>query len=110
MWHTEDELLDGGYSLLLKREAWAMGGYAAATAYLLSKPMQAELQGIMEQKHSTSLDVERKHQLDKKGAGAKLKSVWAASRNSILQRYQHSRETEMQARQLRAATMKKSGP
>ena len=56
--------------------------------------------------HSTSLDVERKHQLDKNGAGAKLKSVQAASRNSILQRYQHSLETEMQARQLRAATMK----
>ena len=87
--HTEDLELDGGYSKLLKEEAWARAGNveADAVAYLMSHEVQSEIAGLLEVAAGSSLEVERKHNQDKRSETVKISSCGTASRNSIIRRY-----------------------
>jgi hypothetical protein len=87
--HTDDKLLDAGYSALLKREAWAFGKdvEADAVGYMMSTAVQSELAGLFLTATANSLDVERKHGLDKQFETAKVTGCATASRNSIIRRY-----------------------
>ena len=85
-----DENLDMGYSVTLKHDALAVGSYADAIHVLMGEPIQAEVEGIFRAAAATSLDAERKINLDKRPEGRKgtmVSSVGKASRNSILQAY-----------------------
>ena len=91
-----DQDLDGGYSLLLQKEAWrhAGGVEAAAVSYLMAEDIQVELDAIVSSSSGTSLEVERKHKQDKQGETTKVTSCASASRNSILARYLLCRKTK----------------
>ena len=91
----DDQDLDGGYSLLLQKEAWrhAGGVEAAAVSYLMAEDIQVELDAIVSSSSGTSLEVERKHKQDKQGETTKVTSCASASRNSILARYLLCRKT-----------------
>jgi virulence-associated protein VagC len=87
--YTDDKLLDAGYSALLKREAWAFGKdvEADAVGYMMSTAVQLELTGLFLTATANSLDVERKHALDKQFETTKVTGCATASRNSIIRRY-----------------------
>ena len=87
-----DAELDAGYSLGLKREALRKGTFAIALGHLLSEPVQADIDYICDGAGS-SMDVERKHNHDKRSEKVKVMGVARASRNSIMQRYR-SRRTQ----------------
>jgi len=93
----DDRFLDGGYSALLKQEAWAVANSveADAVAYLMSDIVQTELEGIFEKGASISLVVERKHNQDKQSETKKVTSCSTASRNSIIRRYRVFRAREL---------------
>ena len=85
--------LDEGYSAGLQNDAFTIGGEPGITpkaiAYLMSKAVQDEVGGILEA-DATSLSVERKNNLDKRGEGRKsqkVRGISRVSRDSILQRY-----------------------
>eukprot|EP00973_Karenia_brevis_P046153 6396182-Karenia_brevis.AAC.1 len=79
--------LDDGYSAPLQKEALAKGSYAASLAYLTSDSIQSELEGLFRNASASSLEVERKHQQDKRSEKQRISSMARFSRNSILQRY-----------------------
>lgn len=83
---SEDHL-DYGYSLELQRHAHSTGSLASAISYLCSDAVQVELTRVLQALSASSLDVERKHAIDKKQEKSKVRSVATASRNSILQQY-----------------------
>ncbi len=85
------EELDCGYSLILQREARRQVSEAAALEYMVSSAVQSELQSILTHASATSLDVERKHNQDKRCEQSKLSGVARASRSSILARYRLQR-------------------
>lgn len=87
--HTDDQVMDGGYSKLLKQEAWARAGgvEADAAGYLMSPGVQSEITGMLEAAAGSSLEVERKHNQDKRSETVKISSCGTASRNSIIRRY-----------------------
>jgi hypothetical protein len=87
--HTDDKLLDAGYSALLKREAWSFGNNVEADAvgYMMSTAVQSELAGLFLVATANSLDVERKHALDKQFETTKVTGCATASRNCIIRRY-----------------------
>ena len=109
----DDRLLDGGYSLLLKREAWERGGQVEARAvdYLRSDNVQSELVAVLERASASSLDIERKHQQDKQSETTKVTGCAAASRDACLRRYlirqkaAAARTAEVQTRTLAAARL-----
>ena len=88
-------LLDVGYSLQLRKRAQHMGGMGSQISFLASSPVQQELESIFDHSAATSLDVERKHNVDKRNEGHKLMSVATASRNSILRKYRQRRSQEL---------------
>ena len=90
-----DHLLDVGYSLQLRKRAQHMGGMGSQISFLVSPPVQQELESIFDHGAATSLDVERKHNVDKRNEGHKLMSVATASRNSILRKYRQRRSQEL---------------
>ena len=59
----------------------------AQVAFLTSDLVQQEIAQILECVAATSLDVERKHNIDKKSERSRLMTVSRASRNSIIERY-----------------------
>ena len=63
-----DSVLDAGYSLPLKADAMAQGSIVAAKAFLLSDEIQEELRQLILEASATSLEVERKHQQEGRGA------------------------------------------
>ena len=67
-------------SLGLKRDALGQGSYSAALSHVLTDSVQSEIDDICEAE-SNSMDVERKHQLDKQSERTKLMSMALASRN-----------------------------
>ena len=105
---TQDEFLDAGYSVVLKQDAWRAGGdvEADAVSYLMGEDIQLELCGIFEAVTGSSLDVERKHQQDKRSETTKVSGIARASRDSIIRRYLVAREGLLQ--HLRQATRKLS--
>jgi hypothetical protein len=106
--HTDDKLLDVGYSVLLKREAWNFGKdvEADSVAYLMSDNVQVELVGVFENATATSLDVERKHASDKKFETTKVTGCAAASRNCIIRKYLSSRRSSLAVSTNSAASYK----
>ncbi len=80
--------LDPSYSALLQHEAWMRGGTELGAVGWLCKPeIQQELHDLATNIAPNSLDVERKHALDKQSERRRAMSVAAASRNSILKRW-----------------------
>ena len=104
----EDEArLAVGYSLKLRQEALETGdSLAAQLHFMVSDRVQAELCGIVEQASASSMQVERKHAVDKKNEKSKVVSVARASRNSILQRYRVLRSHFIKKRLSTAKTWK----
>ena len=83
--------LDCGYSLPLRQDAWRMaeGVEAEALAFLMRAEQQEEFDLIVEKAEVTTLDVERKHNLDRRSekTGQRVISIGRASRNSMLEQY-----------------------
>jgi hypothetical protein len=81
--NINDRFLDGGYSALLKQETWSAGRgvEADAVGHIMSDAVQVELVGIVEKAAASSLDVERKHNQDKRSETTKVTGCSAASRN-----------------------------
>ena len=82
-----DSELDYGYSLPLRAEALSTGCAASAKSFLLSDEVQSELTALVVEASATPLDVERKHQQDKRSEKRRVSTLARMSRNSILQRY-----------------------
>ena len=95
------------YSRPLQEEAWHVdGSEASACSYLASDRIQEELSQIFATANATSLDVERKHAVDKKNERSKIITVARASRNQILRQYRIMRErTQQKARAVRKKAM-----
>eukprot|EP00971_Amphidinium_carterae_P242225 4809755-Amphidinium_carterae.2 len=88
-----DQTLDAGCSNHLWKEAWKADGSAAgASQYLLSPACQTLLKEVTDGLQPTSLDVERKHAVDKKAEHSKVLTIARASRNSILRQYRKDRQ------------------
>jgi hypothetical protein len=104
--HLPAESLDVGYSFQLQREAWDKGDLAQATAHLLRDGVQKEVQNLILHGEGTSLDVERKHKLAKGAESVKVKSVPAASRNLIIQKYRAQRSQRIQQKSKNEAHLK----
>lgn len=90
-----ERFLDTGYSFLLQQEAWAQGSEADAAGYLMSETVQNEIVGIFENTPANGLEVERKHNQDKRAETTKVKGCARASRDSILRRYSVYREQRL---------------
>ena len=86
---ADDEHLDYGYSLRLRDKALSAGGGDTdqALLFLLDPCVQAEIDAIALHVEGSSLDVERKHRLDKMCERSKVVGVAAASRNSIIRQW-----------------------
>ena len=72
--------LDSGYCEPLRREAWDAAGRSSgsqtdAIAHLLSQPVQEELATIAMAIETSTLDVERKHNLDRRSEDRRVSSV-----------------------------------
>jgi hypothetical protein len=98
--YTDDKLLDAGYSALLKREAWVFSKdvEADAVGYMMSTAVQLELTGLFLTATANSLDVERKHALDKQFETTKVTGCATASRNSIIRRYLAARRVALHSK------------
>ena len=62
----ESRCLDVGFFLGLQIEANSMDSYADSLAYLSGEVVQSQINGFLEHAEASSLDVERKNNLDKK--------------------------------------------
>ncbi len=86
--HKRESELDKGYSMPLQRSAWEEGGHEmGAMAWLCSDRIQAELDSVAMSTAGSTLDVERKHALDKQSERRRAMSCAVASRSSILRRW-----------------------
>ena len=85
--------LDDSFSFALQQEALDKGNVAQAVQFLLGDDVQQELDIIIRRSLLTTLDIERKHFLDKapERAHSKIRSLNRSSRNSILRRYRQQR-------------------
>ena len=88
---TDDETLDLAFSLPLKQDAWRGRTEAEAVCWLMGDIAQLEIDGVLSHATAHSLDVERKHQVDKRNEFRRALSLSAASRNTILQQYRRDR-------------------
>lgn len=91
--------LDSGYSELLRREAWEAGGGSSGSAgrssgsqseaimHLLSPPVQEELATIAMAIETSTLDVERKRNLDRRCEAHRVASVAQASRDAFVRQW-----------------------
>ena len=62
----EPSRLDVGFSLALQTEAKSLDSYSARLAHLSGDVVQSQIDGFLEHAEASSLDVERKNNLDKK--------------------------------------------
>ena len=86
--NLERGYLDRGFSAILHEDAWAQQDYSAAVAFLLETHVQAEICHVLESSQSSSLDIERQIQQDKKAEKKdKVSSLHRASSSSILSQY-----------------------
>ena len=92
--HLVEEKLDAGYSLVLQQEALCLGSDSRASACLQSEKNQNEIVDVLKRGASSSLRVERKHQVDKRNTeGVKTKSVGSCSRDSIINLFSAGEES-----------------
>jgi hypothetical protein len=87
----DEKNLDVGFSLILQQEALRSETHADQITYLLSPPVQQDINHFFECGEASSLDVERKHAQDKRHETLKVSSASTVSRNSILQLYRRRR-------------------
>ena len=77
--------LDVGYSLPLRRKAWATGAaITIAISHLTSERVQEEISTIAVAIESSTMDVERKNNLDKRLQHRTVNSVAKASRDAFV--------------------------
>ena len=62
----EPSRLDAGFSLGFQIEAKSLDSYPASLAHLSGDLVQSQINGFLEHAEASSLDVERKNNLDKK--------------------------------------------
>ena len=80
--------LDSGYSINLRKDAWHGGkSFPQALHYMVAASVQNELEKIIIFSATTSLSVERKHNIDKRSEAHKVSSVARCSRDGILTAY-----------------------
>ena len=83
--HCDEAELDFGYSLPLRQKAWAAGGVlTTAIGHLSSPEVQQEIDTIAAAIETSTMDVERKHNLDKRVQHSTVNSVAKASRDAVL--------------------------
>ena len=84
--HAEPNQLDSTYSGPLQESAWRFGDQSELSAirYLLQTHIQNELRVIGENIEGTTLDVERKHNIEKRGEARRVSSVAKCSRDGVL--------------------------
>ncbi len=78
--HVDPKALDSGYCEPLRREAWSAAGRSSgsqteAIMHLLSQPVQEELATIAMAIETSTLDVERKRNLDRRSEACRVASV-----------------------------------
>jgi hypothetical protein len=66
---------------------------ADAVGHIMSEGVQLELVGLLSKAAASSLDVERKHNQDKRSETTRVTGCSTASKNSILRRYSVYRKT-----------------
>ena len=62
---TPDDLLDFWYTFPLKQRAWTFDSESATISYVMTKPMQDELEGVFANALAHSLDVDCRHKTRK---------------------------------------------
>ena len=82
--HVDAKALDSGYCEPLRREAWDAAGRSSgsqtdAILHLLSQPAQKEFATMAMAIETLTLDVKRKHNLDRRSAYRRVSSVAKAS-------------------------------
>ena len=83
--YCDETELDFGYSLPLRKKAWDAGGVlTTAIVYLTSQEIQQEIDTIAAAIETSTMDVERKHNLDKRVQHSTVNSVAKASRDAVL--------------------------
>ena len=103
--HVDPKALDSGYCEPLRREAWggagrSSGSQTGAILHLLSQPVQEELSTIAMAIETSTLDVERKHNLDRRSEAPRVSSVSKASRDACVRHWRtESRSTALTAEQ-----------
>ena len=90
--HVDAKALDSGYCQPLRREALGAAGRSSgsqteAILHLLSQPVQEELSTIAMAIESSTLDVERKHNLDRRSEAPRVSSVSKASRDAFVRQW-----------------------
>ena len=90
--HVGVKALDSGYSEPLRREAWGVaaqagGSQTEAILHLLSPSVQEELSTIAMAIETSTLDVERKHNLDRRSEAPRVTSVSKASRDAFVRQW-----------------------
>ena len=90
--HVDAKALDSGYCQPLRREALGAAGRSSgsqteAILHLLSQPVQEELSTIAMAIESSTLDVERKHNLDRRSEAPRVASVSKASRDAFVRQW-----------------------
>ena len=93
-----EHALDYGYSVRLQRQALQTGSLAKAISFLCSADVQSELLCVLGALSASSLDVERKHAIDKKQEKNKVRTIATASRNAILAQYRVCRHRTIDAK------------
>ena len=84
----DPDKLDRGYSLLLRQEAWNAGpNITTALAHIMSDDVQEEINTLAVCVHGTTLDVERKHNLDRRVQQRTVNSLAKASRDSFIREW-----------------------
>ena len=83
--YCDVQVLDSGYALLLRQEAWDAGeSLTEALQYLVSSQVQEEIDTIAVSIETSTMDVERKHNLDKRSEKCTVNSAAKASRDSFI--------------------------
>ena len=90
--HVDAKALDSGYCEPLRREAWGAAGRSSssqtgAILHLLSQPVQEEPSTIAVAIETSTLDVERKHNLDRRREAPRVSSVPKASRDALVRHW-----------------------
>ena len=103
--HVDPKALDSGYCEPLRREAWggagrSSGSQTGAMLHLLSPPVQEELSTIAMAIETSTLDVERKRNLDRRSEAPRVSSVPKALRDACVRHWRtESRSTALTAEQ-----------
>lgn len=92
----DESQLDTGFSRLLQVEALAQGEFHQSLSFLLSQTVQEEIECVLRRLDVTSLDVERKNNLDRRFQKQdRVISLPRASRNSLLETFRVWRSTQL---------------